>query len=167
VKRYLITSALPYINGIKHLGNLASSKLPADVYARYLRQRSHDVLYIWATDEHGTPADLAAKEAGLSVEGFCAQQHELQARIYAGFDLSFNCFGRSSSPQNRELTQRFGNRLADQGLIEERVVKQLYSRQEGRFLPDRYVIGTCPTVDTRQDVAISVRTAPACSTPRS
>jgi len=129
---------------VKHLGNLVGSMLPADVYARYLRQRGHDVLYICATDEHGTPAELAAKEAGLSVEAFCTQQHELQARIYAGFGLSFDYFGRSSSPQNRELTQHFGNRLADEGLVEERVVKQLYSRDEGRFLPDRYVVGTCP-----------------------
>ncbi len=144
MKRYLITSALPYINGMKHLGNLVGSMLPADVYARYLRQRGHDVLYICATDEHGTPAELAAQEAGLSVEDFCAVQHELQASIYAGFGLSFDYFGRSSSSQNRELTQHFGNRLADQGLIEERVVKQLYSRAEGRFLPDRYVVGTCP-----------------------
>ena len=144
MKRYLITSALPYINGVKHLGNLVGSMLPADVYARYLRQRGHDVLYICATDEHGTPAELAAQEAGLSVEDFCAAQHELQARIYAGFGLSFDYFGRSSSSQNRELTQHFGNRLAEQGLIEERVVKQLYSRAEGRFLPDRYVVGTCP-----------------------
>ncbi|HYR63624.1 MAG TPA: methionine--tRNA ligase [Actinomycetota bacterium] len=144
MKSYLITSALPYINGVKHLGNLVGSMLPADVYARYLRQRGHHVLYICATDEHGTPAELAAKEAGLSVEAFCTQQHELQARIYAGFGLSFDYFGRSSSPQNRELTQHFGNRLADEGLVEERVVKQLYSRDEGRFLPDRYVVGTCP-----------------------
>ena len=144
MKRYLITSALPYINGMKHLGNLVGSMLPADVYARYLRQRGHDVLYICATDEHGTPAELAAQEAGLSVEDFCAAQHELQATIYAGFGLSFDYFGRSSSSQNRELTQHFGNRLAEQGLIEERVVKQLYSRAEGRFLPDRYVVGTCP-----------------------
>ena len=144
MKRYLITSALPYINGMKHLGNLVGSMLPADVYARYLRQRGRDVLFICATDEHGTPAELAAQEAGLSVEDFCAAQHELQASIYAGFGLSFDYFGRSSSSQNRELTQHFGNRLADQGLIEERVVKQLYSRAEGRFLPDRYVVGTCP-----------------------
>ncbi|MET7299949.1 methionine--tRNA ligase [Embleya sp. NPDC005575] len=142
--RYLITSALPYINGIKHLGNLVGSMLPADVYARYLRQRGHEVLYVCATDEHGTPAELAAKDAGLSVAEFCAQQHDLQAQIYAGFELSFDHFGRSSSVQNRELTQHFGNRLAEQGLIEERVVKQVYSRADERFLPDRYVIGTCP-----------------------
>src|SRR5919108_2838829 len=142
--RYLITSALPYINGIKHLGNLIGSMLPADVHARHLRQRGHDVLFICATDEHGTPAELAAAEAGLPVAEYCRQQHELQKAVYDGFALSFDHFGRSSSPQNRELTQHIGRKLAEAGLIEERVVKQVYSRADGRFLPDRYVIGTCP-----------------------
>ena len=142
--RYLLTSALPYINGVKHLGNLVGSMLPADVAARYLRQRGHDVLFICATDEHGTPAELAAIQAGLPVAEYCRQQHDLQARVYEGFELSFDHFGRSSSPQNHELTQHFGRRLAEAGLVEERVVKQVYSRTDGRFLPDRYVIGTCP-----------------------
>lgn len=142
--RYLITSALPYINGIKHLGNLVGSMLPADVYARYLRQRGHNVLYICATDEHGTPAELAAAEAGLPVEEYCRQQYEAQAAVYEGLSLSFDHFGRSSSPQNRELTQHFGRRLAENGYLEERVIKQVYSRADWRFLPDRYVIGTCP-----------------------
>ena len=93
--RQLITSALPYINGIKHLGNLVGSMLPADVYARYLRLRGHDVLYICATDEHGTPAELAAAEAGLPVAEYCAEQHEVQRRVYEGFELSFDYFGRS------------------------------------------------------------------------
>jgi methionyl-tRNA synthetase len=142
--RYLVTSALPYINGVKHLGNLVGSMLPADVYARYLRRRGHDVLYICATDEHGTPAELAAKEAGLPVDEFCRQQHELQARVYEGFELSFDYFGRSSSPENRELTQHFARRLSENGFIEERTVKQVYSHADQRFLPDRYIIGTCP-----------------------
>ena len=144
MKRYLITSALPYINGIKHLGNLVGSMLPADIYARYLRQRGYDVLYICATDEHGTPAELAAKDAGLPVAEYCRQQHELQAVVYQQFALSFDYFGRTSSPQNHALTQHFGGRLAERGLIEERVVKQVYSRADDRFLPDRYVVGTCP-----------------------
>ncbi len=142
--RYLITSALPYINGIKHLGNLVGSMLPADVYARYLRERGHDVLYICATDEHGTPAELAAQEARLPVEEFCRQQYEAQKAVYEGFLLQFDHFGRSSSVANRELTQHFARRLTDNGFIAERVVKQVYSVADGRFLPDRYVIGTCP-----------------------
>ncbi|MFI0775706.1 methionine--tRNA ligase [Streptomyces sp. NPDC021212] len=142
--RHLITSALPYINGIKHLGNMVGSMLPADVYSRYMRQRGHDVLYICATDEHGTPAELAAKEAGLPVDVFCAQQHEAQKAIYDGFGLAFDYFGRSSSPQNVEITQRFARELKANGFIEERSVRQVYSNADGRFLPDRYIEGTCP-----------------------
>ncbi|WP_328681166.1 methionine--tRNA ligase [Streptomyces sp. NBC_01261] len=142
--RHLITSALPYINGIKHLGNMVGSMLPADVYSRYLRQRGHDVLYICATDEHGTPAELAAKEQGLPVAEFCAQAHDAQKAVYDGFALAFDYFGRSSSPQNREITQHFARRLNENAFIEERAIRQVYSPTDGRFLPDRYVEGTCP-----------------------
>lgn len=142
--RHLITSALPYINGIKHLGNMVGSMLPADVYSRYLRQRGHDVLYICATDEHGTPAELAAKEQGIPVADFCAQAHDAQKAVYDGFALAFDYFGRSSSPQNVEITQHFARRLNENGFIEERAIRQVYSPADGRFLPDRYVEGTCP-----------------------
>ncbi|MCZ4094910.1 methionine--tRNA ligase [Streptomyces sp. SID13666] len=142
--RHLITSALPYINGIKHLGNMVGSMLPADVYARYLRQTGHDVLYICATDEHGTPAELAAKEAGLPVDTFCSEQHLAQKAIYDGFALRFDYFGRSSSPENRDLTQHFARRLQANGFIEERAIRQVYSLADERFLPDRYIVGTCP-----------------------
>ncbi len=142
--RILITSALPYINGVKHLGNLVGSMLPADVHARYLRQRGHDVLFICATDEHGTPAELAAAEAGLPVAEYCAEQHAIQADLAARFGLSFDHFGRSSSQQNAELTRHLAARLRDNGMIEERVSEQVYSLDDKRYLPDRYIIGTCP-----------------------
>jgi methionyl-tRNA synthetase len=140
----LITSALPYINGVKHLGNLVGSMLPADVYARFLRQRGDEVLFVCATDEHGTPAELAAAEAGLEIAAYCRQQHDVQAQLGERFGLSFDVFGRSSSPQNRELTQHFGRRLDEMGLIEERLTRQMYSFDDDRFLPDRYIVGTCP-----------------------
>lgn len=142
--RYLITSALPYINGVKHLGNLIGSMLPADVYARFLRQRGDEVLFICATDEHGTPAELAAREQGVPVAEYCRRQHALQADLCARFGLTFDFFGRSSSAQNHELTKHFARRLEAHGFIEERVVKQVYSVADQRFLPDRYLIGTCP-----------------------
>ncbi|MFF7992371.1 methionine--tRNA ligase [Kitasatospora xanthocidica] len=142
--RHLITSALPYINGIKHLGNMVGSMLPADVYSRYLRQRGHEVLFICATDEHGTPAELAAKDAGLPVAEFCARAHDAQKAVYDGFGLSFDHFGRSSSPQNREITQEIARELQRNGFIEERAIRQVYSNADGRFLPDRYIVGTCP-----------------------
>jgi methionyl-tRNA synthetase len=144
MSRILITSALPYINGIKHLGNLAGSMLPADVYARFQRARGADVLYICATDEHGTPAELAAAKAGQDVRTYCDEQHEIQKKAGEAFGLSYDWFGRSSSPQNRELTQAFCEALDRNGLIEERTDKMVYSIDDGRFLPDRYVEGACP-----------------------
>ena len=142
--RTLITSALPYINGIKHLGNLVGSQLPSDAYARYMRARGHEVMFICATDEHGTPAELAAAKAGKPVDEFCAEMWQVQKDIADGFRLSFDHFGRSSSVRNRDLTQHFAGRLADAGLIEEVSEKQVYSHADGRFLPDRYIEGTCP-----------------------
>ena len=142
--RILITSAIPYINGIKHLGNLVGSQLPADLYARYMRARGHEVLFLCATDEHGTPAELAAAKAGKPVAEYCAEMHEVQANLSDGFRLSFDKFGRSSSPQNHRLTQHLAGKLAENGLIEEVTEKQVYSVADGRFLPDRYIEGTCP-----------------------
>ncbi|WP_167648440.1 methionine--tRNA ligase [Mameliella alba] len=142
--RHLITSAIPYINGIKHLGNLVGSQLPADLYARYLRARGHEVLYLCATDEHGTPAELAAAKAGKPVADYCAEMWEVQAKLAEGFRLSFDHFGRSSSEQNRKLTQHFAKVLDDNGLIREVSETQMYSKADGRFLPDRYIEGTCP-----------------------
>ncbi|RMH46040.1 MAG: methionine--tRNA ligase [Alphaproteobacteria bacterium] len=142
--RTLITSAIPYINGIKHLGNLVGSQLPADLYARYLRARGDDVMFICATDEHGTPAELAAAKAGKPVAEYCAEMHEVQAELGRGFRLSFDHFGRSSSARNHQLTQHFAVRLWERGYIEERTERQMYSRADNRFLPDRYIEGTCP-----------------------
>ena len=142
--RILITSALPYINGVKHLGNLAGSMLPADVYARAMRLLGHEVLYICATDEHGTPAELAAQAAGIPVAEYCDQMHEAQKSAGADFKMSYDYFGRSSAPSNHELTQHLAHALEQEGLIEERISQQVYSVDDKRFLPDRYVEGTCP-----------------------
>ena len=142
--RILITSAIPYINGIKHLGNLIGSQLPADLYARYMRARGHEVMFICATDEHGTPAEIAAQKAGKPVAEYCAEMWAVQADIAKGFRLSFDHFGRSSSAQNRHLTQHFAGRLADAGLISEVSETQMFSKADDRFLPDRYIEGTCP-----------------------
>jgi methionyl-tRNA synthetase len=144
MSRILITSALPYINGVKHLGTLAGSMLPADVHARFQRARGHEVLYICATDEHGTPAELAAAAAGQDVFTYCEQHHTAQHATGRAFGLSWDWFGRSSSPQNRRLTQHFAEVLEDNGLIEERLDRLVYSIDDGRFLPDRYIEGICP-----------------------
>ena len=112
--------------------------------AKMARARGHEVMFLCATDEHGTPAELAAAKAGKPVDEFCREMHAVQSDIADGFRLSFDHFGRSSSPQNHKLTQHFAGRLADAGLIREVSEKQVYSHADKRFLPDRYIEGTCP-----------------------
>ncbi len=144
MSKVLITSAIPYVNGVKHLGNLIGSLLPADVHARFRRQLGDKVLFICGTDDHGTPAELAALAAGEEVSTFCDRQHAIQADIYRRFGLSFDHFGRSSSAWNHQLTQHLFKRLDAAGLIDERDLQQYWSPVDRRFLPDRYVLGTCP-----------------------
>ncbi len=143
-KRVLVTSALPYINGIKHLGNLVGSMLTADVFARFQRARGRETLFVCATDEHGSTTELAAMEAGQDVVTFCAEQHAAQADICRRFGLSWDYFGRSSNTPNHKLTQHFARQLWNAGHLELRTTKQVYSNTDKRFLSDRYVIGTCP-----------------------
>ena len=145
MKKILITSALPYINGIKHLGNLIGSQLPADVYARYMRAIGNKVLFICATDEHGTPAELAAIEKKETVEKFCKNMWNVQKKIADSFFISFDYFGRSSSKQNHELTQHFATKLWENGFLDEVNEKQFFSIEDSRYLPDRYITGTCPS----------------------
>ncbi|MFN7091985.1 MAG: methionine--tRNA ligase [Allorhizobium sp.] len=142
--KHLITSALPYINGTKHLGNLAGSLLPADVQARHLRQCGGEVLFVCGTDEHGTPAEIAAAAAGLTPREFCDREHLRHREIYEAFGLSFDRFGRTSDPANHHLTQKVFLALEREGFIEERETRQFWSAVDGRFLPDRYILGTCP-----------------------
>lgn len=143
-KKYLVTSALPYINGIKHLGNLVGSLLPADVYTRFLKQEGHEAIFISGTDEHGTPAEIAAHEAGLPVAEFCQRMYGVQKDIYERFGLDFSHFGRSSSPANHALTQAVFKDLWENGFISEESVPGFYSHVDKMYLPDRYIIGTCP-----------------------
>lgn len=143
-KRYFITSALPYINGMKHLGNLVGSLLPADVYTRFLRAQGQEVLFICGTDEHGTPAELGALKAKQDIRTYCDTQYVAQVIAYNQFGLSFDYFGRTSSSLHATLTQHFAETLDRRGFLEERTIHQLYSKADQRFLPDRYVLGTCP-----------------------
>ena len=144
MKRVLITSAIPSVNGVKHLGNLVGSMLPADVFARFCRARGYETLAICATDEHGAPIELAAAEEGISARAFSDKWHKVQKDLGDRFGLSWDHFGRSSSDQNRELTWHFARQLWKNGMLDVRTTKQAYSATDGRFLPDRYVIGTCP-----------------------
>ena len=144
MKKYLITSALPYVNGLPHLGHLIGCLLPADVYARYLRSKGEETLYICGTDEHGTPSEVGAAKEQMDVEEYCKKYHDLHAQMYRGFDLSFDYFGRTSSEQNKEIVYRIFNELDKNGYITEKTTKQVYSPDDNRYLPDSYVMGTCP-----------------------
>ena len=143
-QKFLVTSALPYVNGVKHLGNVIGSLLPADIYARWRRMQGHDVLAVCGTDEHGTPCELAALEEGMPVAEYAEKYYAIQKTIYDGLGLAFDYFGRTSSPQNRQMTQHLFLRLWENGYVTERTTRQLYCTACARFLPDRYVVGTCP-----------------------
>ncbi len=142
--KYLITSALPYINGEPHLGHMVGCLLPSDVYARFLRQKGEEVLYICGTDEHGTASEVGAIQEGIDIKEYCKRYHEVHVKLYTAFNLSFDYFGRTSSHQNKEITYHIFNQLDKNGYIEERTIKQVYSIDDEMFLADRYITGTCP-----------------------
>ena len=144
MSKILITSALPYINGVPHLGHMVGCLLPSDVYARFMRMMGHEVLYIAGTDEHGTTSEVGALKEGLSVEDYCNKYHAEHKATYDAFELSFDCFGRTSSPQNKEITYHIFSKLDENGFIDEKTIKQVYSVDDKQFLADRYITGTCP-----------------------
>ena len=144
MSRILITSALPYVNGIPHLGHMVGCLLPSDVYARYQRMMGNEVLYICGTDEHGTPSEVGAAKENMPVEEYCTKYHNRHKAVYEKFNLSFDFFGRTSTPQNEEIVNHIFNQLDKNGFIEEKTIKQVFSIDDNRFLPDRYITGTCP-----------------------
>ncbi|MFW9928809.1 MAG: methionine--tRNA ligase [Candidatus Thorarchaeota archaeon] len=143
-EKYIVTSALPYVNGIKHLGNFIGSLLPADVFTRYLKAQGHDAIYICATDDHGTPSELGALEENLPIKEYVKKYHDIQEQIYKDFGLEFEIFGNTSNIANHEITQHLFLKLRENDLIQEQEIVQLYSIDDKRFLPDRFVRGTCP-----------------------
>ena len=144
MSKVLITSALPYINGIPHLGHMVGCLLPSDVYARYMRMLGNEVLYICGNDEHGTASEVGALKEGMPVEKYCDKYHARHIQTYKDFNLSFDYFGRTSSEQNKEMTYHIFSQLDKNGFIEERTMKQVYSVDDKMFLADRYITGTCP-----------------------
>lgn len=144
MSKILVTSALPYINGVPHLGHMVGCLLPSDIYARYMRMKGNEVLYIAGTDEHGTTSEVGALKEGMDVQAYCDMYHDRHAQTYKDFNLSFDCFGRTSSEQNKEITYHIFEQLDKNGFIEERSIKQVYSVDDKMFLADRYITGTCP-----------------------
>jgi len=144
MSKILITSALPYINGVPHLGHMVGCLLPSDVYARYMRMMGNEVLYICGNDEHGTASEVGALKENMPVDEYCNKYHERHKKTYKDFNLSFDYFGRSSSEQNKEMTYHIFEQLDKNGFITEKTMKQVYSVDDKMFLADRYITGTCP-----------------------
>ena len=142
-KRRLVTSALPYVNNIPHLGNLLQV-LSADVFARFCRLRGYDTLYVCGTDEYGTATETRAAKEGVSPKALCDHYHAIHEEIYKWFNISFDYFGRTSTPQQTEIVQHIFKEVDAAGYITEKETTQLYCPKCQRFLADRFVEGTCP-----------------------
>lgn len=142
--KHIVTSALPYVNNVPHLGHLISSILPADVYHRFLLSKGEDSIYICGTDEHGTPTEVAAIKEGLTPKQLADKYHKIHKELYEWFGIGFTRFGRTSTKENIETTQHIFKKLYDGGYIFESVLKLPYCPKCKRFLPDRYVEGICP-----------------------
>jgi methionyl-tRNA synthetase len=142
--RWTVTSALPYVNNIPHLGNMAGSVLPADIFARFLRAMEEDVIFICGTDEHGTPITVAAMKEGLTPKELADKYYKILRDLYEKMDMKFDNFGRTTYPDHYPLTQKFFMKLLEKGFITKKTMKMPYCGECKMFLPDRYVEGVCP-----------------------
>ena len=153
MKKRLVTSALPYVNNIPHLGNL-TQVLSADVFARFCRLRGYETLYVCGTDEYGTATETRAAKEGVSPRELCDHYHAIHEEIYKWFNIGFDYFGRTSTPKQTEIVQAIFKKVDEAGYITEKETEQLYCPQCRRFLADRFVEGTCPhcgSTDARGD----------------
>lgn len=143
MKKRLVTSALPYVNNIPHLGNL-TQVLSADVFARFCRAKGYETLYICGTDEYGTASETRALQEGVTPRELCDHYHKIHEEIYKWFNISFDYFGRTSTPLQTKIVQHIFNKVDENGYISEKESEQLYCPNCKRYLADRYVVGTCP-----------------------
>ena len=144
VSRYTITAALPYTNGPVHIGHLAGVYVPADIYARYLRNTGNDVLYICGSDEHGVPITLKAKKEGVSPQDIVDKYHAIIKKSFSDFGISFDNYSRTSAKIHHNTASDFFKKLYDEGKFIEEASEQLYDAEANQFLADRFVVGTCP-----------------------
>ena len=142
-RKILVTSALPYANGSIHLGHMLEY-IQTDIWVRFQRLRGNQCTWVWADDAHGTPIMLKAKDEGVEPQALIDAMKQEHERDFLDFQLSFDNFYTTHSPENREIAERIYMRLRDAGHIHTRTVRQAYDQQAGMFLPDRFVRGTCP-----------------------
>ncbi|MFT3844462.1 MAG: methionine--tRNA ligase [Lacibacter sp.] len=143
-KRYLITSALPYANGLKHVGHLAGAYIPADIYVRYLRAQKRDVVFVCGSDEHGTAIPIQATKEGTTPRAIIDKYHEAMKQDFDDLSMSFDIYHRTSEPIHHETAQEFFTYLHDRGELETKETEQYFDEEAKTFLADRYIKGTCP-----------------------
>lgn len=143
-KRYLVTSALPYANGLKHVGHLAGAYIPADIYTRYLRAQKRDVVFVCGSDEHGTAIPIQAMKENTTPRAIIDKYHEAMKEDFADLSISFDIYHRTSEPLHHETAQEFFTYLHERGELETKETEQYYDEQAKTFLADRYIRGTCP-----------------------
>ncbi|KAH3673636.1 hypothetical protein WICMUC_003539 [Wickerhamomyces mucosus] len=143
-RNILITSALPYVNNVPHLGNIVGSVLSADIYARYAKARNYNTLYICGTDEYGTATETKALEEGVTPYELCTKYYHIHSEVYKWFQIGFDHFGRTTTPQQTEIAQDAFLKLQKNGFLEEQDMDQLYCPVHDGFLADRFVEGICP-----------------------
>jgi methionyl-tRNA synthetase len=143
-KRYLITAALPYANGQKHIGHLAGAYLPADIYVRYLRAQKRDVVFVCGSDEHGTAIPIQAAKEGTTPQAIIDKYHALIKQNFEDLSIAFDIYDRTSNPIHHETAQEFFTYLNERGELETGESDQYYDEQAQTFLADRYIKGTCP-----------------------
>lgn len=144
MKRVLITSALPYANGPIHIGHIAGAYLPADIFTRFLKFKGVDAIHICGTDEHGVAITLAAYKEGISPKELVDKYHEIIKRDFRSIGIEFDHFSRTTNRIHYTIASEFFLKLYNNGHLEKRKTKQYFSPKENRFLPDRYIVGTCP-----------------------
>ncbi len=143
-KRYLITAALPYANGLKHIGHLAGAYLPADIYVRYLRAQKRDVVFVCGSDEHGTAIPIQATKEGTTAQAIIDKYHPIIEQNFNDLGISFDIYHRTSSPIHHETASEFFTALNNKGDLITKESEQYYDEQAQSFLADRYIKGTCP-----------------------
>lgn len=143
-KRYLITSALPYANGPKHIGHLAGAYLPADIYTRYLRAQKRDVVFVCGSDEHGAAITIQAMKEKTTPKTIVDKYHALLESNMKDLGISFDIYHRTSAPIHHETAQEFFTKLNNNGDLIVKESEQYFDESANTFLADRYIIGTCP-----------------------
>ena len=143
-KRYLVTSALPYANGQKHIGHLAGAYIPADIYVRYLRAQKRDVVFVCGSDEHGTAIPIQAMKEGTTPQQIIDKYHVIMKENFDDLSISFDVYDRTSNPLHHETAQEFFTYLNDRGHLQIKESEQYFDEQAQTFLADRYIKGTCP-----------------------